>query len=412
MTLDLTLNTPFAIAFTGGGDSTALVHKLKDRAPKPFVFIVDHGLRDGARAEALLAQSFAQSLGLEARVLTWTHNNPSTGLQEKARKARYGLLGQACRDAGINYLLTAHTEDDQAETLLMRYDRQTDWRGAAGIAGKTYAPVWPELADVTIVRPLLGAARDGLRAYNREHNLTWSEDPSNQNPAYARIRARQHLGANPKLSRLLLDAASSIREGVAAENARSLQQLKDHVEMKHGLARVNISITAHLLGHILRAVSGSGGPLDQAKLSRLAKAMRDKSFRGATLGGGRVHMGEQGFIIGPDPGIYAGRRNGAAINRAKLTAGRSFFWQGRYEIRLSNGGGFVYPACQIYDVLDPDMARALRTSLQQLPSMFRETFPVILTDEGDVYTVFDAEKHSKLTFRDLVAPRLHRVLEV
>ena len=112
----------FAIAFSGGGDSTALVHILKDHDPKPLILIVDHGLRDGSRDEAEHAKKFSESLALETLILTWAHNNPKAGLQEKARKARYGLMGGVCRERGIAYLLTGHTQDDQAETLLMRYD--------------------------------------------------------------------------------------------------------------------------------------------------------------------------------------------------------------------------------------------------------------------------------------------------
>ena len=129
-------------------------------------FIVDHALRAGSNDEAKSAKAFAQKCGYDAQIFTWQNNLPKTGLQEKSRRARYGLMGQVCREQGIKYLFTAHNRDDQAETLLMRYDKKTDWRGAAGMSPMRYGAVWPELAEVTICRPLLDISRQELRDYN------------------------------------------------------------------------------------------------------------------------------------------------------------------------------------------------------------------------------------------------------
>jgi len=121
-------NAPFSIAFSGGGDSTALVHALKDHPQATHVFIIDHNLRSGSAKEAQAALSFAQNCGYDAKVVTWSHDSPTTGVQEKARQGRYKIMAQLCIAAGIEYLLTAHNQDDQAETVMMRMDRQTDLR--------------------------------------------------------------------------------------------------------------------------------------------------------------------------------------------------------------------------------------------------------------------------------------------
>jgi len=118
-------------------------------------------------------------------------------------------MGEHCRRDGIAYLLTAHSEDDQAETLLMRYERKTDWRGAAGMAELSYGAVWPELASVNVARPLLGVTRQSLRDYNLTHKLRWAEDPSNENRDYARIRARDYLKLRPDLRKDLLDISAA-----------------------------------------------------------------------------------------------------------------------------------------------------------------------------------------------------------
>lgn len=83
---------PFAIAFSGGGDSTALVHALKDHPQAKHVYIVDHDLRAGSGAEAQAAKDFALACEYNSKMLKWKHNSPSSALQEKARKARYGLM--------------------------------------------------------------------------------------------------------------------------------------------------------------------------------------------------------------------------------------------------------------------------------------------------------------------------------
>ena len=182
----------FAIAYSGGGDSTALLHALKGHPQLKAVYIVDHNLRPGSRAEAEQARDFAKGLGLNVQILTWDNQGVTSAIQERARTARYALMSAACRETGIEYLLTGHHQDDQAETLFMRFDKNTGWRGAAGIAEMSYAPIWPQMALVTIARPLLETSRADLQAYNRQHGLSWAEDPSNDNTDFERVRARQY----------------------------------------------------------------------------------------------------------------------------------------------------------------------------------------------------------------------------
>ena len=211
-------DTPFAIGFSGGGDSTALLYALRAHAARVHVFIVDHGLRKGSAAEALTAKARAEKWGFKAQVLTSFFGPLYSAIQEEARRFRYRLIADAMRALKLSFLVTGHTQDDQAETCLMRYDRNTEWRGAAGMARKTYAPVWPELAGITVVRPLLDVTRATLRGYNRAHDLVWAEDPSNENRKFTRIRTRDRLRNDTGLRDLLLDTARDLRQGLNAEN--------------------------------------------------------------------------------------------------------------------------------------------------------------------------------------------------
>ena len=97
--------------------------------PKLSVLTVDHGLRAEAAAEAEEVARAAALLGLDAHILRWNGAKPKTGLQEQARAARYRLMGEWCRTHGATTLITAHTRDDQAETVLMRLARGSGNRG-------------------------------------------------------------------------------------------------------------------------------------------------------------------------------------------------------------------------------------------------------------------------------------------
>jgi len=323
----------FAIAFSGGGDSAALVHLCRNISPKPLILIVDHGLRNGSDVEAKSADVFARELGLESRILTWKHDNPRTGLQEKARRARYGLMGRICRETNIRYLLTAHNQDDQAETLLMRYEKRTGWRGAAGMGARVYAPVWPELATITVLRPLLEMSREDLRDYNRQHGVEWIEDPSNQNLVFERVRARQYLSARPIVANHLLTDARVLREGIETEKRILWRYFENRVRIdENGLATLSGSIPKKAWEYLLLAAGGGDKPISETKLGRIQELSALPTFKGLTLGGARIVSQKDKFLIGPDPGPYTGRNHVSPISERILKPGESTIWGGRFKI--------------------------------------------------------------------------------
>src|SRR4051812_35683715 len=137
---DLSTAAALVVAVSGGPDSTALMwlaalwrNGLEEK-PKLIAVTVDHGLRPGSAREALQVKRFAAKLGVDHRTLRWTGEKPATGLPEAARAARYRLLALAARKSAARYVLTAHTLDDQAETVLFRLARGSGISGLAAMA--------------------------------------------------------------------------------------------------------------------------------------------------------------------------------------------------------------------------------------------------------------------------------------
>ncbi len=388
----------FAIAFSGGGDSTALVHRLRDR--HPLILIVDHGLRHGSDKDALATYDFATGLGLTADILTWSPPPMTTGLQAKARKARYGLLGEACRRHGVTYLLTGHTQDDQAETTLMRVQSGQGWRGAAGMQALTPAPIWPELAGLTLCRPMLGISREAIRDYLTAHKLPYVDDPSNKNVDFERVRARQTLLQNPTHREDMLQLSSELQIGREMERARLAGILKTQIRGDEfgNLFFLSCPPTA-LLGPLIRAVSGSNDSPRRDALLRLKRASQTKDFNGASLGGALLSPYKGGFMLARDPVIATGRGDVTAL--APYAFDGTTLWDGRFWI---SGEGALSPTGEQWI----DAPQALRKRIKTCPLKSRATLP-LWTRDGKVIAIgpYDRNGARLASVRPAILQRLY-----
>ena len=136
-------------------------------------FVVDHGLRPEAGAEAEATTATLSRLSIPARILKLKGLEPGPGLPARARAARYAALQAACRADGILDLLLGHHAGDQAETVLMR---RASGSGPAGLAAMAASV---QLGNVRLLRPLLTVPPGRLRATLRERGIGWAEDPTN-----------------------------------------------------------------------------------------------------------------------------------------------------------------------------------------------------------------------------------------
>jgi len=399
------LSGPAAIAFSGGGDSTAMVHAFRDHPQITHVFIIDHALRAGSAEEAKSAARFARDLGYIVQIDRWQNDGPTTGIQVKARQYRYRALGQMCRAAGLSHLLTAHTADDQAETLLMRLQRQTGWRGLAGMPDMAFAPLWPALAGVTLHRPWLMVSRAALRDYNREYALPFVDDPSNENRDFTRIRARQALRGDPALRGDLLQQQVSMRTKLDQERTDHANWLRDHAKISpQGFIETKAIPPSELLLHILRAVSGTGEPIDAARRAGMIEAMRRPAYTGGTLAGAWVvpQYSSGSFFFTRDMVAVKGRQATAPLREMLLKAGESVLWDGRFYVTAKTQDMIIRP---VHGLLSKFRQMPEMKSIFEINPELRATLPAFLAK--DKIIGFGAVDNPDILSEAQTARRLH-----
>jgi tRNA(Ile)-lysidine synthase len=216
------------IAVSGGPDSLALL--LLAAAARPGqveAATVDHSLRPESRSETEFVASVCANLGVPHAILVarWDER-PASAIQERARHARYELLGEWIGDRRLDALLTAHHADDQAETMVMRLTRGSGLRGLAGMRGKSIIPG----GNRPLLRPLLGWRRSELESVCAAAGIQPISDPSNADEQFERVRTRQALATASWLDPAAL--ASS------AGHLASADEALDWVAESLALARV------------------------------------------------------------------------------------------------------------------------------------------------------------------------------
>jgi tRNA(Ile)-lysidine synthase len=310
------------LAVSGGPDSMALLwlaarwRKAHKRGPRLLAVTVDHGLRPEAAREARLAKQVAGSLDVPHRTLRWTGPKPATGLPAAARAARYRLLAKAAHAHGATHVLTAHTLDDQAETVLMRMSRGSGLAGLAAMARES------EREGVGLARPLLQVSKTRLLATLDRAKLGFALDPTNRDTRFTRPRFRAlmpALAAEGCDARNLARLASRLARANAAlevlvDGAERYLALKDGGALRPGFdarafAALSEEIRLRLLLRIIDRV-GHEGPVELGKAEGLVSALQRAGAKGAgkagirlkqTLAGALVSLTANRILIEPAP---------------------------------------------------------------------------------------------------------------
>lgn len=212
------------VAFSGGLDSTVLLHLLarlsRQHALPPLSAIhIHHGLQAVADAWPEHCRAFCAQLGVPLQVVR-VEVASGASIEQAARQARYGALAAALGDREV--VFTAQHRDDQAETLLFRLLR------GAGVRGLAAMPTSRALGRGRLVRPLLNVSRAELERYAREQGLSWIEDPSNRDTAYARNFLRHEVW--PVLTRQWPQASQNLTR--SAMHMAEAQQLLDELAVQ------------------------------------------------------------------------------------------------------------------------------------------------------------------------------------
>src|SRR5712664_2328709 len=288
------------LAVSGGPDSIALMwlaarwRSTLARGPRLIAVTVDHGLRAEAASEARGVKRLARTLDLTHRTMRWTGDKPKTGLPAAARAALYRLLAQAARASGATHILTAHTRDDQAETLLMRLLRGSGISGLAAMARES------ERDGVLLARPFLHVSKSQLVATLKKAKIGFADDPTNRDTSFTRPRLR------------------AIMPVLAAEggDARNLARLASRLARANQAVEVLVDGAERYLAlrdrEVKRAVDrfGHEGPAELGKVEALLAALDQAGAKQGkkrrprlkqTLAGALVSLSDGRIRVEPAP---------------------------------------------------------------------------------------------------------------
>jgi len=395
-----------AVAYSGGVDSTALLHGVARCAPRgtfdAFAFHVNHGLAADADAWAAHCRDEAQRLGVAYDDVRVDVDPRAGSLEAEARRLRYDALVRLCMRHGCAILVTAHHADDQAETVLLNLLR------GAGIGGLTAIARTRWLDDVLLLRPLLDVPRDVLRAAIESQGLAVVEDPSNEDRRFTRNALRHEVmpvlrrivptvaarlaqtAAHAVAAQTLLDeigredlaamveASSDIDDGLDVDRLRALSDVRAANALRVWLARHGLRppSAASLREMLAQLRSSTPGP----QLSLLHESRNLRIYRG------RVSIEA---VTGARPGIESLEWRGEPVLASKM-------WGGRLCFAPTGGEGFDASALRAgpltlrgrqggerMRVAADRPSRTLKNLYQEraIPSWRRERLPLVYLGE-------------------------------
>ncbi len=274
------------VGVSGGRDSMALCHMLKQRGYTIEAVTVDHDLRPESRSEAEQVGIWMKAWNITHHILTWNDaNKPKTGIMEAARLARYNLLHDFCRQHNCHYLAVAHHADDQIETFLFRLTKGSGLDGLSGMAVDT------PYHDIHILRPLLTMTRQEITAYCEQHAIPFVDDPSNDNEKYTRVRFRHFLeseGMDSKRILTTIDRLSRASDAldIIADNTFGAL-VSSHPDETYSFSKVewqdyHSEIRVRILQKVIQRVTGDYFGAQLAKIEEsldiLASLQNGKSY--------------------------------------------------------------------------------------------------------------------------------------
>ena len=274
------------VAVSGGSDSTALLLLLVETCPEVELHVatVQHGLRPEAAGEADRVAQLCAEGGFPHRVLRPPPWDGRGNLQAWARSARLEALPRWAREVGLAHVALGHTQDDQAETLLLRLRRGSGVDGLSAMAPRR------EHGGLTWLRPMLALGREELREWLCARGVAWVEDPSNFDDRFDRVELRRAIALLGLDTGRLAATAERMRAARVVLEARAAEVAARLASMEAGDLIFDAAVLtepeetrSRLLSAALRFVSGASYRPRYAALLNLASELREG--RGGTLAG-------------------------------------------------------------------------------------------------------------------------------
>lgn len=252
---------------------------------------------------------------------------------------RYRLMGDVARGVGSGAVVVAHTEDDQAETLIMRLKR------GSGVDGLSAMPVVRALGEgVDLVRPLLGVSRARIEATLRARGISWISDPSNESAAFERVRVRQARGMLDEIgftAEMLALSAERLGRARRALEAATAAFLAAGVEAHEGVFAsfpraafdaLPDEIRIRVLDRLIRAYGGAAEPALLSQIEALDVALKAETASRFSLGGAVVSAGERNVRVYREAGRLS-------ADPMPLAPGKRLVWDGRFAVFSKKSAG-------------------------------------------------------------------------
>tara|TARA_B100000900_G_scaffold288660_1_gene247619 strand:+ start:336 stop:1628 length:1293 start_codon:yes stop_codon:yes gene_type:complete len=340
----------FILGLSGGTDSMALLYLIKNYIDNKnnipiscIPIIIDHGLRDESDIESKEVKKISQNLGFDTQIKKINSSKPDSNIQNWARKHRRNILFQKCLELSANLIL-GHHFDDQAETLFMRFTRDS---ALDGLVGMNEISSWN---GIFIIRPLMYYKKEQIKNFVRYKKINCFEDSSNKNGKFERVKTRFYLNhlkktTWPKISNDL-NYFSILNSSLLTKTNNYFKHWYANNILIHngGAIRVNyeslryifeksLLFTIRIVGKIIQTVGGNEYAPKRKKTCDLLSFLFTKNFKSKSLGNVNISLSQGNIFF-----IRENRNLNFELNIQK---NKYYIFDGRFLIRSSIAGKLV-----------------------------------------------------------------------
>lgn len=364
---------PIAVAVSGGADSLALAIALAQETTQnhPLTAItVDHGIRPESAQEAQFVHHILQKHQINHIILTNKDVPPQSHIEEWARQIRYNLLCDYCNQNNIPYLFLAHHAIDQAETFFIRLAH------ASGLEGLCAMRPFSKRGNITLVRPLLNIPKAELVSFLTQKNISWIEDPMNQEVHYERVKWRHFLPQLTQTGLHIHTLTTSVNRLTRANQALEIwtdtafksiafQADEGYIHLKrNAFSELPDEIKIRLLIKALNTINPQAQPVSLSSVENIL-LLKERHY---TLAGCLIVVHKKGLFITKEPCVTAKE---TIIKAHTPTQWDRFLIQAPYTLKVK--------------------AQAPKTHLKNIPFSIQKSFPCFQIQEKELENFIDID---------------------